>query len=144
MRDETESTSSVVFYYEPVRRSSALSIILSSFCLYRVSLIPLIPSHPPPPSHQVDLRSNQLSGTLPSLVSALTPALAYLNLGGNPHLTGPLPPSFSSLTRLMNLSTSGDSGLAGPLPTSWSTLTGLTRLELGGCGFTAGSKGFRV
>eukprot|EP00873_Tetraselmis_striata_P014364 jgi/Tetstr1/434628/TSEL_023719.t1 len=76
---------------------------------------------------EVWLYNNQLTGPLPPSWSALT-RLTQLSLHDN-HLTGPLPPSWSALTELSGLYLDNIQ-LTGPLPPSWSALTGLECLWL--------------
>eukprot|EP00873_Tetraselmis_striata_P011775 jgi/Tetstr1/432039/TSEL_021511.t2 len=75
----------------------------------------------------VHLDRKALTGSLPPSWSSLT-RLETLWLHDN-WLTGPLPPSWSALTRLEQLWLR-DNELTGPLPPSWSALTRLTGLWL--------------
>jgi hypothetical protein len=76
---------------------------------------------------QINLSSNNLNGTLPDAVSALT-ALQYLLLYNN-QLTGTLPDSWSAMTALRDLDLSSNQ-LTGTLPDSWSAMTAMQDLDL--------------
>jgi Leucine rich repeat/Leucine Rich Repeat len=76
---------------------------------------------------QLDLGTNQLSGTLPASLSALT-SLQTLDLQNN-QLSGTIPASLSTLTNLQLLSLTTNQ-LSGTIPASLSTLTNLQSLVL--------------
>jgi hypothetical protein len=75
----------------------------------------------------LNLRSNQLTGPLPSSVSDLS-VLSRLYIDNN-KLTGPLPAALGSMANLTQLSASGNS-FSGPLPASLADLTQLQWLLL--------------
>jgi hypothetical protein len=64
----------------------------------------------------LNLRSNSLTGSLPTSIGDDLPALVSLDVGANA-LSGPLPASLGQLTNLTHLSAGGNA-LSGPLPAS--------------------------
>jgi len=76
---------------------------------------------------QVNLSANQLNGSIPTSLSALT-NLQYLELAGN-QLGGSIPASLSALTNLQQLNLAGNQ-LNGMIPASLGALTNLQRLSL--------------
>ncbi|MFD2571789.1 putative Ig domain-containing protein [Spirosoma soli] len=77
---------------------------------------------------RVSLFSNNLVGTIPASLSALS-NLTGLILENN-QLSGPIPPSLSALSNLTQLNV-GFNRLSGGIPSSLSALTNLTSLNLG-------------
>uniref|UniRef100_A0A803N1L5 Protein kinase domain-containing protein n=1 Tax=Chenopodium quinoa TaxID=63459 RepID=A0A803N1L5_CHEQI len=73
------------------------------------------------------LSSNNLTGKIPSTISAL-PALATLKLNAN-HLTGELPDGFQSPSALTSIDL-GQNSLSGELPPSMENLSSLVSLHL--------------
>ena len=69
---------------------------------------------------RLDLRSNQLSGTIPVEIGNLT-SLFLLELGGN-QLSGTIPVEIGNLTSLKSLSL-GDNQLSGTIPVEIGNLT---------------------
>lgn len=82
------------------------------------------------------LQNNQLTGTLPDMLSGL-PQLTVLWVGQN-RLVGTLPESYQSLTKLAYLELS-QNNFTGTVPSSWSAMLALRELwlnnnpSLGGC-----------
>ena len=77
------------------------------------------------------LVSNQLSGTLPSTLSAFT-SLTYLDVFANGGLGGTLPPVLLSLTGLATLRVEGVA-VSGTIPSSIGALKALVFLSLSSC-----------
>ncbi|XP_062187384.1 protein STRUBBELIG-RECEPTOR FAMILY 3-like isoform X2 [Phragmites australis] len=86
-----------------------------------------IPDGLPVTMQKFFLSANQLSGRLPSSLSALT-LLTSMSLNNN-HLVGEIPDIFSAFTELANLDFSSNN-LTGPLPPSMGNLTALTSLHI--------------
>jgi Leucine-rich repeat (LRR) protein len=82
---------------------------------------------------QLDLSSNQLSGSIPPQLGNLT-SLKKLNLHSN-QLSGSIPPELGGLTKLTYLALSWN-GLTGAIPLALSNLTNLQELLLYGNGLT--------
>ena len=76
----------------------------------------------------LSLRKNDLIGTLPTEVGAMT-SLTNFDLHGNYLVTGTLPSELGALTSLTNLSLYFNA-LTGTLPTELSALTSLTQMLL--------------
>ena len=74
---------------------------------------------------------NALTGELLAAYGAAS-SLTVLDIGGNPNMTGGLPPSVAAAPKLELLDVAG-CGLSGPLPKSWSS--SLTTLHLARNGF---------
>lgn len=69
---------------------------------------------------ELELRENHLAGPLPGEIANLT-ELRVLDVGGN-ELTGGVPPTMSSLSRLTELRLDDNPGLVGILPFEWTQL----------------------
>lgn len=78
----------------------------------------------------IDLPGLDLSGPFPDALASL-PQLTWLNLRDNPRLSGSLPVSFTTLSRLAYLDLGGTL-LNGTLPAQYSMLGSLVGLTLGG------------
>ncbi|KAG2482809.1 hypothetical protein HYH03_018299 [Edaphochlamys debaryana] len=87
----------------------------------------------------LSLTMNQLQAGLQFI--RFLPALLDLQLHDNPNLAGPLPPDWSTLTRLSAIDLTNTrsgvnaSGAAQPLPSEWTALTGLSELKLSNIGY---------
>ena len=79
---------------------------------------------------RLELRDNQLSGSIPVELSNLT-NLQRLRLSGN-QLSGSIPAELGNLTNLQRLYLDNNAGLSGPLPSSLTRLAHLTYLWLAG------------
>jgi Leucine-rich repeat (LRR) protein len=75
----------------------------------------------------LDLSDNQLSGTIPSAISALGSA-AVVRLGGN-HFCGTIPPQLGQMSGLRQLLV-GSNHLSGPIPAEIGALAELENLDL--------------
>lgn len=71
------------------------------------------------------MKNNGITGALPASYSTLT-RITYLNFINNA-LTGPLPSSWSALTNMVQLDFTGNA-LTGGIPSSWSTMTAIAYL----------------
>nr|APU94866.1 leucine-rich repeat receptor-like protein kinase [Pohlia nutans] len=67
------------------------------------------------PFYNIDLRHNQISGSIPDIFEALAPTLQSLQLSYN-NLSGPLPSSLNKLSFLSSYNFSGNPELEGPVP----------------------------
>ena len=78
----------------------------------------------------LNLRSNELTGSIPPELAALT-QLGTLNLASN-NLEGAIPPELGRLTNLAELRVSNNADLTGPLPVSFAELVNLEQFWAGG------------
>ena len=76
----------------------------------------------------LDVHANNLRGVLRDSIGALT-QLAYLDVGRNAGLGGPVPATIGNLTQLVNLRL-GDSALNGTVPAAVAKLLSLQQLDL--------------
>ena len=79
-------------------------------------------------AHSIDLRDNELSGTIPTELVQLT-SLTNLFLNRNKDLTGPIPSQLGQLTALKLLYLNNNS-LTGSIPSELARLISLKRLKL--------------